>query len=144
MLWSESQENYGLNLDSKANSSLILYDLIGFGPNFLICIMKISQVLYNSKLLLVCNLIHLGNKFPGSEKNVISAHWLFHICLRPLLTHSAIYSPSQEIDFLFGGNIPKFHLRVTKRVSFLSLIPTKTDIGHWETQVWSLGICVSL
>lgn len=98
-------------LDSKTNSSLILCDLTGFGPRFLICIMKVSQVLYNSKILLVCNLIHLGNKLPGSEESVISAHWLFHICLRPFLTHTPsniLTKSGNRLSFL-GGNIPKFH-----------------------------------
>lgn len=75
-------------LGSKANFSLILCDLTGFGPSFLLCVMKISQVLYSSKILLVCDLIHLGNKLPDPEENVISAHWLFYICLRPSLTHT--------------------------------------------------------
>ena len=102
-------------LESKTNSSSTLSDKTSFGSSVLIYIMKkIPQVSYSSKILLVCGLVHLGNRFPGLDENLISTHWLFHICLRIFLTctPSNIFTePGYRLfSFLFGGrNIPKFH-----------------------------------
>lgn len=39
-----------------------------FGLSFFVCIMKIPQVPYSSKILVACDLIHLGNRLLGSEE----------------------------------------------------------------------------
>ena len=43
-------------------------NLACFGFGFLVCVMKIAQVSYSSKIVVACDLIHLGNQLLGSEE----------------------------------------------------------------------------